>query len=106
MATMKLMTKQIEKALEKYPLYSQDGKEEKIGICKFFNPCGVGTWHVFEGQKLADGDWLFFGIACIHEMEMGYFRLSDLQSLRLPFGMKVERDAYYTPKTKAEILGY
>ena len=93
----KLITKEIEKKLEKRPLYSTDGKTTAKSICKFFNPCG---------QKLADGGWLFFGIACIHEMEMGYFRLSDLQSLRLPFGMKVERDAYYTPKTKAEILGY
>ena len=102
----KLITKEIEKKLEKRPLYSTDGKTTAKSICKFFNPCGVGTWHIFEGQKLADGDWLFFGIACIHEMEMGYFRLSDLQSLRLPFGMKVERDIYYTPKTKAEIIGY
>ena len=91
---------------KKRPLYSTDGKTTAKSICKFFNPCGVGTWHVFEGQKLADGDWLFFGVAIIHETEMGYFRLSDLQSLRLPFGMKVERDAYYTPKTKAEIIGY
>lgn len=102
----KLITKEIEKKLEKRPLYSTDGNTTAKSICKFFNPCGVGTWHVFEGQKLADGDWLFFGVACIREMEMGYFRLSDLQSLRLPFGMKVERDAYYTPKTKAEIIGY
>ena len=102
----KLITKEIEKKLEKRPLYSTDGKTTAKSICKFFNSCGAGTWHVFEGQKLDDGDWLFFGVACIHEMELGYFRLSDLLSLRLPFGMKVERDMYYTPKTKAEILGY
>jgi len=102
----KLITKEIEKKLEKRPLYSTDGKTTAKSIYKFFNPCGIGTWHVFEGEKLADGDWLFFGIAILHETELGYFRLSDLQSLKLPFGLKIERDKYYTPKTKAEIMGY
>ena len=54
--------------------------------------------------KMPDGVWLFFGIANIHETELGYFRLSDLTSIRLPFGLTIERDIYHTPMTKDEIF--
>ena len=44
---MKLLTKAIEKKLEKFPLCSQDGKGDDADIiCKFFNPMGSGTWYV------------------------------------------------------------
>ncbi len=34
---MKLITKQLEKELAKYPLYSQDGKvKDAVVVCKFF----------------------------------------------------------------------
>ena len=93
---MKLITKKIESDLLKHPIYSQDGKgEDAVVICKFFNPCGAGTWYVLEGEKLENGDWEFFGIVDLFEREYGYFRLSELQSVRLPFGAKIERDMYF-----------
>lgn len=89
---MKLMTKKLEKAFEKYPLYSQDGKQEKVVVVKFFNPIGNGKWYATEGSKQEDGDWLFFGYAEITEGEWGYFSLSELESVRLPYGIVIERD--------------
>lgn len=77
---MRLLTKVIEKKLEKYPLYSQENVEKKKFICKFFNPNGSGTWLVCEGEKQEDGDWLFFGKVDLgYGAEWGYFRLSELQ---------------------------
>lgn len=94
---MKLLTKAIEKKLEKFPLYSQDGKgvEAKV-VCKFFSPVGSWTWYVLEGTKHEDGDWEFFGIV-VNDMgaEYGYFGLKELENLSLPFGLKVERDLYF-----------
>ena len=93
---MKMLTKKIENDLAKYPLYSQDGKgKDAVVICKFFNPVGRGTWYVLEGQKLENGDWEFFGIVDFYEREYGYFTLSQLQEVRLPFGMRIERDMYF-----------
>jgi hypothetical protein len=93
---MKLITKAIENKLKKFPLYSTDGVKEKKTIVKFFNPCGVGTWLVYEGNKLENGDWEFFGNVDLgYGFELGYFLLSDLESIRLPFGLKIERDLYY-----------
>ena len=65
---MKLMTKEIEKKLQKSPLYSKDGQgKEADVVVKFFNPYGAGTWLVTKGEKQDDGDWLLYG----------YFNISD-----------------------------
>jgi hypothetical protein len=41
-------------------------------------------------------DWEFFGLADVHEPELGYFRLSDLQSFRGRFGLGIECDLYFS----------
>lgn len=94
---MMLMTKELEKEFEKYPLGSQDGlMEEAKVVVKYFNPCGAGTWLITEGEKQENGDWLFFGYCNIFEWEWGYVMLSELESVRLPFGLKIEREMYDT----------
>jgi len=92
---MQLITKEIEKRLAEKPLYSTDGQNKKEVICKFFNPCGAGTWYVFEGEKQEDGNWLFFGLVDLMEKELGYFSLDELKSVKLPFGATIERDLHF-----------
>lgn len=95
---MKLITKELEKIFEKYPIGSQDGLggNAKV-IAKFFNPVGVGTWLITEAEKTEDGDYEMFGYCHLGDNEMaelGYVMLSQLEELKLPFGLKVERDLY------------
>lgn len=94
---MMLMTKELEKAFEKYPLYSQEekGMESEV-VVKYFNPCGNGTWLITEGEKQEDGDWLFYGYCHLFEWEWGYVTLSELKSVKLPFGLGIERELYVT----------
>lgn len=101
---MKLLTKTLEKQLQKYPLYSQDGKGDGAKVLiKFFTPNKGFTWYILEGERQGD-DYTFFGIVdnC-GEREYGYFSLNELESIRLPFGMRIERDLYFRPCTVAEI---
>lgn len=95
---MKLITKELEKKFKKYPLYSQDGLggDAKV-IAKFFNPVGVGTWLITEGNKLDNGDYEMFGYCHLgddYNAEFGYVMLSDLENIKLPLGMGIERDLY------------
>lgn len=91
---MKLVTKELEKTFEKYPIGSQDGKMENAEVlAKYFNPMGSGTWLVTEAEK-QDDDWLFFGYCHITDWEWGYFSLKELESVKLPFGLGIERDLY------------
>lgn len=101
---MKLLTKELEEKFEEYPLYSQDGKmgDAKV-IAKFFNPMGQGTWLITEGDIIRDEkgnieDVEMFGFVNLIGMdcaELGYVSLNELQSIKLPFGLTIERDLYY-----------
>mgnify|MGYP001220441983 FL=1 len=87
---MKLITKEIEKKLSKN---KGDGKDKPY--LKLFNPAGAGTWLISK----IEGD-LLFGLCDLGQgfPEIGYVSLSELKSLKLPFGLKVERDSSFEPK--------
>lgn len=98
----KMITKAIEKLLEKYPLYSQEGNKDAKVLCKIFNPYGGGSWYILEAEKQENGDYLCFGLVDLHETELGYFLLSELLNVRVKvFGcrMPFERDKYFVKKT-------
>ena len=92
------MTEEIEEKFKKYPLGSQDGLlGDSIVVVKYFNPIGVGTWLITEGNKLENGDYEMFGYCHMGSdrmAEFGYVMLSDLENLELPYGIKLERDLY------------
>lgn len=103
---MKLMTKEIEGRLKKFPLASQDEKKgEALCVVKFFLCQGAWTWYVLEGQKLANDDWEFFGVTINGEGEgeYGYFLLSQLQRIKSSFGLGVERDKCFKPTKLKDI---
>ena len=92
---MKLLTAAIKKKIEKSPIYTHDGKkpEDVNIICKFFAPWGAWSWFVTEANLLDNGDYEFFGLVeNQYGQELGYFRLSELESIRGQFGLGIERD--------------
>jgi hypothetical protein len=93
---MKLLTKEIINKMP--PLYTYDGKEPKDVpvVVKFFAPWGNWTWYTIEGEKQENGDWMFFGLVVGLETELGYFTLNELESVRGPFGLKIERDRHFS----------
>lgn len=60
-------------------------------IVKFFNPAGAGAWLATE---LASDEDTLFGIADLGFgcPEIGSFSLTELESIKLPFGLRIERD--------------
>jgi len=96
---MHLLTKAIRRRLP--PLYANEEQgTEALAIVKFFTPDSSWTWYASE----FDGDDLFFGLAVGVEPELGYFRLSQLQSIRGKLGLPVERDRFYKPTPLCELL--
>ena len=96
---MKLMTNDVKARLP--ALYSQESKQpgEIEVLFKAFNPMGTGTWYITEGDvvELGDGtmDYMMFGLCCIHDAELGYVMLSELESYRGRFQLPIERDRSY-----------
>ncbi len=96
---MRLLTEKIKKTLPK--LYSQDELGlEATAYLKFFTPDSNWTWYITE----FDGDDTFFGLVDGFEKELGYFSLSEIKNARGPFGLKVERDLYFTPTRLKELI--
>lgn len=85
---MMLLTKEIRAKLP--GIGTQDGKppSQVPVVAKFFTPDGNWTWYATE----FDGQDEFFGLVAGFETELGYFSLSELQSLRGRLGLPVERD--------------
>ncbi len=105
------MTKDLAKALP--ALYSQENNPDPLVVCKFFTPDAGWTWYAIEGSPVdADGfydtdkpkvDFVFFGLVSGIEVELGYFSLSELTSIRGRLGWPVERDLYFTPTRLSEV---
>ena len=104
---IKLLTEEIRKELP--PLYSQDGKGGKAVVyLKLFTPDSNWTWWPIEGSPITDEngqevDFQFFGLVDGQFKELGYFNLSELESVRGPMGLPIERDLHWQPKTLEEI---
>ena len=92
---MKLLTKEIISKLEKRGGV-EDYKDNDPIIAKFFNPIGSGTWYVMEGEKQSNGDWFFYGFVDWMEKEWGSFSLNELESVKLPLGLGIERDINFS----------
>lgn len=88
---MELLTEELRRALP--PLYAVEKQENPLVQCCFFVPFSNWTWYVLE----FDGEDTFFGLVDGHEVELGCFSLSELESIRLPFGLRVQRDLDFTP---------
>ena len=98
---MKLLTQEIKKKLPK--LYEQEDKGgDAIVYLKMFTPDSSFTFFATEGSPEGD-DFIFFGLVDGHEKELGYFSLKELESVRGPMGLPIERDLYWQPKALREI---
>lgn len=67
---------------------------DHVPVVKFFNPVGAATWLITETEP--DGDTMFgladLGFGC---PEIGSCSLAELTSVRLPFGLGIERDILF-----------
>ena len=88
------MTKAIEKKLPALYATEHIKPDDKICQVKFFDPCGSWTWYSTEGEREGD-DFIFFGFVRGFENELGNFSLKELQSVRGPLGLGIERDLHF-----------
>lgn len=100
---MKLLIESLKRQIPSFNSTDHLPLNEKVAVAKFFNPMGAGTWYVIEGEE-HDGDFIFFGLVDLHEQEFGYFSLSELESVALPFGLKIERDLRFTQEKISKLL--
>lgn len=91
---MKLLTKEIKRLLDSN---NERDSEDRVPYLKLFNPCGSATWLLTEFNE---GSGLFFGLCDLGfgSPELGYVSLEEIEEVRLPMGMKIERDMWWEPE--------
>jgi hypothetical protein len=93
-----LMPESVRKQLP--PLYAQENAGGKaIAYVKYFTPDSGFTWWATE----FDGKDTFFGLVDGQYKELGYFSLAELETVRGPHGMPIERDLHWTPTPLEQI---
>ncbi|MBP2449819.1 DUF2958 domain-containing protein [Rhizobium leguminosarum] len=87
---MRLLTLEIRATLL---INGRNRDADHVPVVKFFNPFGEGVWLATELDE--DGDTMF-GLADLGYPELGSFSLREMSSIRLPWGMGIERDLLFT----------
>lgn len=66
---------------------------DPVPVVRFFNPLGQATWLATE----MDADGILFGLADLGFgcPELSSFALAEFESIRLPFGLGIERDILF-----------
>ena len=91
---MKLLTSTIQAALP--PIGAQDGLGyDAVAHVKFFTPDSSWTWYATEYDP---AERMFYGLVLGMEQELGYFSLDELEAVRGPLGLPIERDQHFMPK--------
>lgn len=93
MAPQKLLSDRLRAQLPKLHATDAMPMAEKLAVAKFFTADSNWTWYAVE----FDGKDTFFGLVEGFEREYGYFSLLEMESLRGPRGLPMERDLYFKP---------
>jgi hypothetical protein len=77
---------------------------EELGLAaqalvKLFTPDSSWTWYCSS----FDGHDICFGLVIGFEAEFGYFSVRELESVRGPLGLPIERDLHFEPKSLEEL---
>ena len=92
---MMLLTKANREALVRNHQRQQEtGDGNAAPVVKLFNPCGAATWLLSELDPETN---IAFGLCDLGmgHPELGYVSIDELRSVRLPFGLKIERDRHW-----------
>lgn len=84
-------------------LHETENRADAHAIIKFFTPDSNWTWYVVETDR---DEGLCFGLVVGMCTELGYFSIEELESVRGPFGLKIERDRFFRPTAVKNLPEY
>lgn len=96
---MKLLSQEIIESLP--PLYSTENESDPLVRVKLFTPDSNWSWYIIEYDKESR---TAFGYVCGLENELGYFSLDELEEVKGPLGLAVERDISFNETRFKEIV--
>ena len=99
---MELLPEKLERRIPR--LFETEGKDEPVCQVKYFVPWSRWTFYGIEYDR---EERLFYGFVLsgldTSFDELGFFSLEELEKVKGPAGLKIERDLYFTPTPLSEI---
>ena len=80
---------------------SQEESDNPLVVAKFFTPDSNWQWYAYEFDE---SERMFFGYIDGLEKEIGYFSLDELETVKGPMGLPIQRDLFWQPKKMSEIV--
>ena len=80
-------------------MYETQNETDPFAHIKLFTPDSSWTWFINEFDPV---EKLCFGLVIGFEREFGYFSLTELEEVRGPLGLKIERDLHFQPTRVSE----
>ncbi|KUO18408.1 DUF2958 domain-containing protein [Streptomyces dysideae] len=93
---MKLLTKELKRKLPGFNI----ARHEAVAVAKFFTPWSNWTWYAAEYDPATRTFW---GLVDGFGKEYGCFSLDELEQVRGPHGLRIERDLYFEPTPLKEL---
>jgi hypothetical protein len=101
---MKLLTKELIKQIPTLAETDELGIEESFAYAKFFNPMGNHQWFITAYDPEQN---LAFGYVNLNDpqmAELGYISIQEIENIKLPFGMTIERDRGFSKMPLTEVM--
>ncbi len=90
---MKLITKELEK---RFAALGEQDVADPIVVAKFFNPTGGQTWLAIAYNPEDRVIFCYASLFNDYNNELGYTSIDELESIRGPLGLGIERDLWWT----------
>jgi hypothetical protein len=72
-------------------LNNSEREADHVPVVKLFVPWGQGTWLFTEMEP----DGRLFGLCDLGSPELGYADLDEIEAVRGPHGLRIERDLHF-----------
>jgi Protein of unknown function (DUF2958) len=90
---MELITEEFIETMKPYPYGSQSEEKDPFIPVKFFNPVGSQSWFVYEYNP--ETKVAFCYVTGMGFDELGATSIEELENLRLPMELTIERDLHF-----------
>jgi hypothetical protein len=96
---MELLTEDLKKQFAKQGDTSAKESQDIMVLAKFFCPWNAFTWFAAEWFPETNICFGYVNLGDDTMAELGNFSISELEELVGPFGMKIERDLHWIPRS-------
>lgn len=97
---MKLITKKVAKSLPALNATEQTPNEQKIVKAKLFCHWNNWAWYLLEYDP---NEHRAFALVVGYEAEFGYVPIDELEKIKGPGGLGIEREIHFEPITLGEL---